>query len=136
MRNRDGFTIIELALIVVIISIITAVAVPNYIAMQSRAKEASVLATAHTVQLTAEDFSVHNDGVYSDQAADLTPLFPGADLLLNAFTGVNSEPQFGAQGVTPGQVGIQVVMVAGVNVGYSINGIGKAGEITSYSTGQ
>ncbi|HEY6865655.1 MAG TPA: type II secretion system protein [Candidatus Eisenbacteria bacterium] len=65
MRNQKGFTLIELMIVVVIIGILAAIAIPNFIAMQNRAKEGSTKANMHTLQLAAEDYGVAYDGVYA-----------------------------------------------------------------------
>ena len=64
-RSQKGFTLIELMIVVVIIGILAAIAIPNFIAMENRAKEGSTKANMHTVQLAAEDYGVQNDGVYT-----------------------------------------------------------------------
>jgi prepilin-type N-terminal cleavage/methylation domain-containing protein len=140
--NRKGFTLIELMIVVVIIGILAAIAIPNFISMQDRAKEAKVKGAAHTVQLAAEDFAVRNDGIYSDLGADISPLLPNDAVngqnLQNAFTGNWTEPQYAAlANASPGAVGILAVVDAtGTPVGYNINGWGKDNEILLLSSGQ
>jgi prepilin-type N-terminal cleavage/methylation domain-containing protein len=64
-RARAGFTLIELMIVVLIVGILAAIAIPNFLAMSDRAKEGAVKANMHTFQLAAEDYATQNEGLYA-----------------------------------------------------------------------
>jgi len=64
MARTRGFTLIELMAVIVIIGIMSAIAIPNFMASRYRAYEASLRANMHTVQITVEDFAVLAEGHY------------------------------------------------------------------------
>ena len=136
MNHRQGFTLIELMIVVVIIGLLASIAIPNFISMQKRAKEAATKRHCHTVQLAMEDYAVRNNGIYSAAAADITPLLPNQNLVKNAFTGAFTEPQFGAAATLPGQVGLVTLMMGGFMTAYTITGFGEDEIIQTYRGGQ
>ena len=140
MSRREGFTLIELMIVVLILGILMAIVIPNFLQLTSRAKEAKVKGAAHTLQLAAEDFAVRNLGIYSDAAADVGPLLPedpnGGNNLENAFSNAFDQPVWAAQAAASGEVGILAVQDAtGTNVGYLITGWGKDAEVLRISSG-
>jgi len=136
MKNSQGFTLVELIVVVVVIGILAAMAIPNFVNIKDRAKESEVQSNAHTLQLAVESYSIQNEGIYSDAQGDILPLLPGSALMRNSFTGQQTEPRFGQAAANPGEIGVEAIVDNGIVSGYRITAFGKDGNIMTVETGQ
>ena len=137
-RHNNGFTLIELMIVVVIVGVLAAIAIPNFINMQNRSREAKTKGGCHTVQLVAEDYAARNNWHYPDKVEDFKHLLYDGQLLENAFTNQPTEPRDIRDDEVPGpgQVFYQPIKQGNMNVGYTITGYGAGGQkIIEFTSG-
>jgi len=143
LADSHGFTLIELMIVVVIIGILAAIAIPNFISLRHRAGDAVVKTNMHQLQLATEDFSVMNDGVYPSAELDALPdgrtlaqLCPTRNFPTNPFTQAASVVQFNVN-PSAGARG-ELAMNPAATTGYLIKGNGSTGDTLRFMlyTGQ
>jgi len=77
MRRERGFTLIELMVVIVIIAILAAVALPNFMGATERARESAVRSAMKTIQTALEMYATEHSGTYTDDLNGILPHLPG-----------------------------------------------------------
>ena len=129
--STRGFTLVELMIVVVVIGILAAIALPNFISFRTHALEGSVKANMHTFQMAMEDYAATNNGVYATIAekAQVKALVPGGQWPFNPFTKVrltDAQISFGADPAASGEMGANPA----TDTQYIIKGYGKTALLT------
>ena len=63
-QNTGGFTLIELLIVIIIIGILAAIAIPMFLGQRDKAKESAVKGGVHNIELGVASYAVDNGDIY------------------------------------------------------------------------
>ena len=73
-RRTEGFTLIELLIVIIIIGILAAIAIPMFLNQRDKAKDSAVKGGVHSIELGVASYGIDHGDQYPATVADKTEL--------------------------------------------------------------
>jgi type IV pilus assembly protein PilA len=76
-RDESGFTLVELLVVILIVGILAAIAIPSFLGQKTKAYDVSAKELARTAEVTAEIYATDHNGEYKNMVpAELQKVEP------------------------------------------------------------
>jgi type IV pilus assembly protein PilA len=87
-RGEGGFTLVELLVVMLILGLLAAIAIPSFFNQRDKARDADAKADARTAQTAIETYATDNNGSYADASPealrDIEATLNDADIAVNS----------------------------------------------------
>ena len=76
-QDESGFTLVELLVVMLILGLLAAIAIPAFFSQRDKARDAEAKSAVRTAQTAIESYATDNDGSYANaDTADLVAIEP------------------------------------------------------------
>jgi type IV pilus assembly protein PilA len=90
-QSESGFTVVEVLVVMLIVGLLAAIAIPSFFAQREKANDAGAKESAHTARAAIETYATDNEGSYDGVAASGDELKTIESALNNATLTVASD---------------------------------------------
>ena len=79
-QSESGFTLVELLVVMLILGLLAAIAIPSFFNQRDKAKDADAKSAVRTAQTAMETYATDNDGSYLNATSDGTAPYAAGSL--------------------------------------------------------